>query len=686
MAEEAPDSDQRRPPRDIADASQAAASPIHVFVSYASQDAAIADVVVTALERRGLKCWIAPRDVTPGDFYAGAIVHAIDAAKATVLILSKNAADSPHVIREVERAASRRRPVISLRIDQVDLPADLEYFLNTSQWLEASGSDIARSMPRLANAVCLAIEKSAIHDTAIEAPATEGGPAPTSSPTIGRSRHRAALAVGILVVVAVAGFAAYRLWLPGHRAAAPPVATDSAAAASAIAEKSVAVLPFVDMSEKKDQGYFADGMTEELINHLAEVPDLKVIARTSSFQFKGMTDDVRTIAVKLAVAHLLEGSVRKSGKVLRITAQLIRAKDGSHLWSKSYERRLDDVFKVQDEIAASVTQALQVAMRGEEATPIRKQPNSEAYSLVLEGNFYKARMNAADMERAIRLYLRAIKVDPDYALPWARLGSAHFNQAMNAWIPRNQGIEKARRELQQALKIDPNLVWAHYTLCGMAMAIDWDWDEAEAQIEQVRQIDSNSYLLPSATADLASIRGQLDRAITIYQGLVSRDPLDANSLASLASLQFVAKRFDESRANSERLIELSPNYAGAQTQLAVALIYLGRPDQALLTAEKETDENSRLDILPIIYWALGRHGDSDVALAKLEATQADDCAYCIAQALAYRGEVASAFTWLERAFGHREAGITSLKTDLLLANLVGDPRYRALLVRMRLAP
>lgn len=193
-----------------------------VFVSYASQDGVVADGVCDALEQAGLRCWIAPRDVTPGTFYADQIVHAIDAAKAIVLILSQNAGASPHVHREVERATSKRHPVVSLRIDRASLPAGLEYFLNTSQWLDASGGDTARAMPKLVAALRLAIDRPAATNPAIVAPPTAGKPPSTSNPSGDGSRRRIAIVAGSLLAVAIAGFTVYSLRLSENRAVVPP--------------------------------------------------------------------------------------------------------------------------------------------------------------------------------------------------------------------------------------------------------------------------------------------------------------------------------------------------------------------------------------------------------------------------------------------------------------------------------
>ncbi len=400
-----------------------------VFVSYASQDAAIATTVVEALERSGAACWIAPRDVTPGAFYADEIVHAIDAAKAIVLILSGNAADSQHVLREVERAASKRHAVISLRVDRTPLPAGLEYFLNTSQWLDASGGDIARSMSKLIAAVRIAIQAPVVTP---EVAPTPRAPAPSSSAW---SSKRTAIIVASLIGLAIGGFAVERLWVSNRGAAPSSVPTAAvpvpapAPAAPTIPEKSVAVLPFVDMSEKKDQEYFSDGLSEELIDMLTRIPDLRVPARTSSFYFKGKQVTIAEIAKALGVAHVLEGSVRESGDTVRVTAQLIRVDNGYHLGSQTYDRKLDDIFKVQDEIAGNVVSALKGSLADSGASKVTTPANSDAYTLYLQGRAINGiASNKQQFDRAAEYMRKAIKADPTFAKAWAWLANVLANE------------------------------------------------------------------------------------------------------------------------------------------------------------------------------------------------------------------------------------------------------------------
>ena len=322
--------------------------------------------VCARLEASCFLCWIAPRDVVPGTLYADGIVHAIDESSILVLILSEHAVASAHVGREIERAVSKRHPVVALRIDVAPLTAAFEYFLNQSQWIEGGGSDAA--IAQLVGAVGRHLAPG---------PAAGQSPGPQASTTPRKAstgRRVWGVAAAFVVLALAAGyFLVGKAWLHGHAAAIIP-ATD----------KSIAVLPFADMSEKKDQEYFADGMAEEIIDLLAKVPDLRVPARTSSFYFKGKQTKVPDIARELGVTNVLEGSIRRSGNRIRVTAQLVRADTGYHLWSETYDRPLDDIFNVQDDIANAVVQALQITLMG---GPLTRQKggtqNLEAYQLYL---------------------------------------------------------------------------------------------------------------------------------------------------------------------------------------------------------------------------------------------------------------------------------------------------------------
>jgi TolB-like protein len=500
-------------------------------------------------------------------------------------------------------------------------------------------------------------------------------------------RHRNGVALSVAAVVLVAATIGFELTRPvrGPGVAHPaPSATQTTAAA--VSDKSIAVLPFVDMSEKKDQEYFSDGLSEELIDHLAHATDLKVIARTSSFQFKGKNEDMRSIASKLGVAHLLEGSVRKEGRTLRITAQLIRASDGSHLWSQTYDRNISGIFKLQDEIAGTVAQALKATLDISGTHPEVKTPNEEAHNLVLEGNFFLARESESDTQKAVDLYKQAIRLDPGYAMPWARLAVAYKNQGFLGWIPYADGTAKAKQAAQRSLQLDPNLVLAHYARLVILNDVDWDWAAAQAEVERIREIDpTDVFTLPKAEAYLAIIFGRVDEAIRIYRRILELDPLNSSALGNLAWAQYDANHLDDSVATWRRLIQVSPESFGNQAFMGIALTLLGQNEQALAAIEKESHEGIKQWALSIAYWSAGRKADSERALNKYKKDDAGNVYACfVAEIYAYRGDVDSAFEWLDRSYKHHGAGLESIKSDPLLRNLHSDPRFRELLVKMKL--
>lgn len=449
-------------------------------------------------------------------------------------------------------------------------------------------------------------------------------------------------------------------------------------------DKSVAVLPFVDMSENKDQEYFSDGLSEELINHLSHSAGLKVIARTSSFQFKGRNEDARSIAEKLGVAHLLEGSVRKGGQAIRVTTQLIQASDGAQLWSRTYDRNLSDIFTVQDEIAESVAKALNATLAIVDQ-PVGQQFDVEAYNLVLEGNYYKARRTVPDVQKAVQLYKQAIEVRPNFALAWARLASAYFNLEDLQGAPSPEANARISAALDRAIALDPKLVWAYFTRAGFEMAVKWDWAAANADHERIRALDPlNTYLLPSALGEMALVSGHVAEALEQYERVIQLNPLDALSLEAISAALCASDRLSECLRYRLKLQQLHPDYGGVNSSVGMARVYLGDLSGALGNMAQEPEEDRRLAGLAVVYAAMGRHAQSDAALQALESRFAATSAYKIAQIHAYRGEADRAFEWLQRSYQRHDSEIVWIKTDRLLRRLHGDRRFGALLTQLRL--
>lgn len=646
-----------------------------VFISYASPNSAVAETACEAMEQNGTTCWIAPRDVTPGASYAGQIIHAIDAAKAIVLILSQNAVSSPHVLREVERAASKRRPIISLRIDQLPLPADFEYFLNTSHWLDASTGDIARVMPRLIAAVQIAIRTPAAMPAGAS---TLRAPVPAAS--AGRSQKRTAIAV-TLVGLIIAGFAADRLRPFGRRSAAkaPMVSTSASAPTATIPEKSVAVLPFVDMSEKKDQEYFADGIAEELLDLLAKTPGFYVPGRTSSFYFKGKQIALADIATALKVGHVLEGSVRRSGNRVRVTAQLIRADTGYHLWSETYDRNVGDLFKVQDEICAEVAKALRVTLdSGPQQTA--RTGNSDAYILYLQARSVFQLGTKTGYETALGYLNQAVKLDPSFAAAWADIAKVRVRQWNGGYLPLSETIEAARGAAQQALGLNPQLPAAHLSMGRVRYMFDWNWRAAEVDIKRAIELDPGNGDAYRWASYVAGALGHFDAGLTLAKEAVQKDPLEPLNYEQIARLNYRTARYSDAAVAWRKAHELNPELIGDHY---IVDLLIARGDWNAALARIEQEKGPHYYDSALAFYGSGRRMDSDDALQNLLLHPKDPSG--IAWVYAYRGENDRAFAWLDRAYLQHDTNLTDIIGDPILRNLIGDPRYNAFLRKMRLA-
>jgi TolB-like protein len=661
-----------------------------VFISYASPDSEVADAVCDALESAGVACWIAPRDVVPGEFYADAIVHAIDAAKVIVLVLSQNAVASPHVLREVERATSKRHPVVSFRIDLAPLPAGLEYFLNTSHWLDASVTGAIAALPKLVEAAKrLVMPGSGAepgHPRAVAVSSAKLAPDPPAG-MMARQRLRRPLAALIAVIAVVMAYLVVdRLWVSGQSVRERHVATPPAAAPTpqVIPDKSVAVLAFLDMSQKKDQEYFSDGLSEELIDLLTKIPGLHVTARTSSFYFKGKSEDIPTIAKRLLVAHILEGSVRRTGNRLRVTAQLVRADNGYHLWSETYDRKLDDIFKVQDEIAGAVVKALKITLMEAEGTRIAPTENSEAYTLYMQARASMLRSGADDVDQAVDYLQRAIRLDPKFALAWARLSQALMSKYERGSLPFEKARDEARGAAQHALDLDATLVPAHLAMAKIHF-FDLDWGALKVETERARELDPGDANAVRAAGILARTSGHLNDAIGLFRQAIGLDPLGGANYKMLGDANAASGRYAPAELAFHKAIELAPpNGYGGRVALAQILLATGQPAAASKAFEQLEGEEDRAWGKALVCFALGRKADSDAAIADLQTRFAGSMAYEIAQAHAYRGEIDAAFAWLDRAYGQRDHSLSIIKTDWLMAKLRGDPRYEAFLRKMNL--
>jgi TolB-like protein len=586
----------------------------------------------------------------------------------------------------VERASSKRHPVVAFRIDIAPMPAELEYFLNTSHWLDASAIGVEHALPKLVDAVQRALAAADVAtpgDAGVAAKpvANLTQQAPITRPA---SHHvnRPVLTLSVLIALGLGYFAADKLWFSKRTASERPVATVAPATpvAPAVSEKSVAVLPFLDMSEKKDQGYFSDGLSEELIDMLTNVPELRVPARTSSFYFKGKQATIADIAKALSVAHVLEGSVRKSGRTLRITAQLIRADSGYHLWSETYDRNVEDIFKVQDEIAAAVVEALKARLLpSQRVVNQHRTENLEAYREYLLGNQLRARDTTDSNRQALEAYRKAVALDPGYAAAQSGLAVSEWRVA-DQTTGETAAYQRAAAAADKAISLapaSPDGYWARGTLRYIN---SYDWSGAQVDFERALALDANDVRTLVSYGRLLATLGRTPEAIAMTRKAIALDPLSAEAWDWLSYYFTCSGQISAARESIKRRLDANPEASDIVWQFE---LFANGPQAALAALPKHFAESARYGTA-LAQHSLGHAAESQRALDVLIRDRADSWAYQIATVYAWRGESAQAIEWLERAYRQRDAGMTRLTLDPLLAKLRGDMRFKALVRKMQL--
>jgi TolB-like protein/Flp pilus assembly protein TadD len=464
-----------------------------------------------------------------------------------------------------------------------------------------------------------------------------------------------------------------------------------------IPEKSIAVLPLVNSSGDPANEYFSDGMSEEFISSLSRLQDLKVVGRTSSFQFKGKTDDSKTIGEKLGVYYLLEGSVRKSADRVRIAVALIKSGDGANVWSDTYDRELKDIFAVQSEIAGAVAKELKVALLGHNgqtaqlatvATPSNQ--NIEAYNALLQGNFYSNRHTAEDTRKAIGHYEEAIRIDPRYALAYAKLsGAANALADIYGGLSMKERAEanaKARISAQKALALDPNLAEVHQAQGFIYVFIDFNFPGAEAEFRRARELAPQDAAVISGLALVMSILGRLDEAVALQERAIALEPLRVASHVNHSLNLIALGRYDEAEAALRKTIELQPQAAQNYSLLAIIQILRGKPGPAVELAKQETDPFLRTYALALAHFANGDRAEADAALKKLIDEEPDFGPSQIASIYALRKEPEKMFEWLEHAWATHDPGVAELLQNPFLRAYKDDPRFIAFAQKIGVMP
>jgi TolB-like protein len=671
-----------------------------IFLSYASQDAAAARAIGDSLRAAGLEVWFDQSELRGGDAWDEMIRRQIAECALFIAVISGNTASRLEGYFRLEwsladqrtQRMSRNKPfIVPVCIDATpESGADVPASFVRVQWSRLQGGSTPPGFAeRIASLLDTGGSRTASGGTASTATmpqeprAATAGPAPRPNRRIwiGAAVVLCVLAVGVWLVTRTVTTAA-----PPQIPVAPPMSAPSAAAAApGIPEKSIAVLPFVDMSEKKDQEYFSDGLSEELLDLLAQVPDLRVAARTSSFYFKNKAEDIATIGQKLRVAHVLEGSVRKAGSKIRVTAQLIRVDNGYHIWSKTYDRDVRDIFMVQDEISNAVVDALKIQLLSNRPMLSRHQTeNTEAYNDFLWGNRLRILDDPISNAKARASYQKAVALDPRYAAAYSALSEVEWRIADQS-TNDPQGYVRAAAAADKAVALAPDAPEGYWARGQLRFGYYFDWAGAKADLEKAAALDPAFEPAALELAGLQATLGHASEAIANFRNIASRDPLSTRAWRALGRSLLDSGQYDEAREVIERIraIGTDPVVFRLSGQLQ---LYLGNPAAALEQFRKDPGDFWRVQGIAMAEHDLGHLAESQKALKEAMRLAGDAESYQYAQVYAYQDDKEEAFRWLDRAFQLRDGGLVHLKYDATLKNLRGDPRYAVLLEKMHLPP
>ena len=624
-------------------------SPRAIFLSYTSQDAAAARRICDALRAAGVEVWFDQNELRGGDAWDASIRKQVKECALFVPIVSANTES---------RSEGYFRLEWKLAVDRSHLMADDQAFLlpvvidgtpeagarvpakfRDVQWTRLPGGESAEAFAERARLL------------------------------LGAAPGRAAVA-----------------------AAAPPASRPAADG------RSIAVLPFVNLSRDEENEYFADGLAEELLNVIAKIRGLRVAARTSSFSFKGKDADIQAIAAKLNVATVLEGSVRQSGKRVRVTAQLINAADGYHLWSETYDRELDDIFAVQDDIAQAVVKELQASLMATagavdaavHAATKGRTVDAAAHQLRLQGRHLYQRGNREDREMSIAYFRRALAIDGEYAAAWADLSLALFWRAAMGGVHQAgddylTGFAEAREAAERALALEPDLAEAHLATAFILGSVTWDRAASERSFRRALELAPGDAEVSRSVALNRLVCGDFEEALRLSQRAVDLDPLNNAGYLMRARTLLYMGRTREAEAAFAKALELNPQSTAARGWIAWIQVTQGRLDEAAAMAESIAEEDYH-DLLQVyVRWSQSRHEEARRLLATLVGKYANVFAYQFAQAHAHLGDLDAAFEWLERGREQHDPGLHHAFVDPTLAAMRNDPRWPQVMAKIGFA-
>jgi adenylate cyclase len=643
-----------------------------VFLSYASQNTEAAAHICEALRAAGVEVWFDQSELRGGDAWDQKIRHQIRDCALFVPIISAQTTLRPEGYFRLEWAIADQRTqmiapnkvfIVPVCVDATpENTADLPDSFHRAQWTRLPAGV---TPPSFCNRIINLLNEK------VPAPVSSAPPVAMRAPRTYRWWILSATAL-----VLVAGVVALR---PSRWIASQFVSQSDSDRAP---ERSIAVLPFADMSEKKDQEYFSDGLSEELIDLLTKIPDLRVPARTSSFYFKGQHATIAEIAKSLRVSHLLEGSVRRAGDTIRVTTQLIRADNGYHIWSETFDRDAKDIFKVQDEIASRVVNELKVTLPGGVAGRSGRTDNPEAYNQYLLGRKFLNQYSAENFSHAVDSFNQAVELDPGYATAFSALAVAEGILADA--IGDSAGLKRATAAAERGIALAPDSAEGYASRALLRTLFLWDWDGANADFRRALTLDPNNAGILAGYSELLGAKGQLPDAVAALDKAIEIDPLAGIWELNRGKLAIQARDLPAARLAFHRVLQLDPGSPRGNPELAIVEVLDHRPERAAEALRAASASEWRLFATALVEHSLGHSQESQKALDELVTTAARSAAFQIAEAHAWRGEKDQAFQWLDRAYAQRDGGMIRVKNDPLLDSLRADPRYKILLQKINL--